>query len=277
MDIHRRSNQAGLEVQQRTAQIRAAARKGKTASEIAEAYGAPLKMVEQMLAPVADTRLADPAHLLNHGAMGTGLPPVDIQVYWVGFLTAAGRICGRGGSSALIVTLGHRSLEYMNVLMADLATPQVRHEFCRSSLIGWQLYIRDQSLCDALSRWGIPSEVHGDDPTVLDDFPVEFMAPFLRGYLDGNWVTPGTARSRSHDVVFHGTDATLSAINAMIHRGWRITPGTVVQRPPRAELRFSRPDERAILSRINTYTTRCRSQEEVGVDASRSASKRQYT
>ena len=258
MDIHRRSNQAGLEVQQRTAQIRAAARKGRTAPEIAEAYGAPLKMVEQLLAPVADTRLADPAHLLNHVAIGAGFPSADIQVYWVGFLTAASRICGRGGSSALIVTLGHRSLEYMKVLMADLATPQVRHEFCRSSLIGWQLYVRDQSLCEALVRWGIPSEVHGDDPTVLDDFPLEFMAPFLRGYLDGNWVTPGTARSRSHDLVFHGTNATLAAINAMIHRGWRIPAGVLVQRPPRAELRFSRQDERAILSRINTYTARCR-------------------
>lgn len=262
MDIHRRSNQAVVEVQQRTARIRAAARKGKTASEIAEAYGAPLKMVEQMLAPVADTRLGDPAHLMNHVATDAGFPPVDIQVYWVGFLTAAGRICGRGGSSALIVTLGHRSLEYMNVLMADLATPQVRHEFCRSSLIGWQLYIRDQSLCDALSRWGIPSEVHGDDPTVLDDFPLEFMAPFLRGYLDGNWATPGTARSRSHDLVFHGTNATLTAINAMIHRGWRIGLGVLKQRPPRAELKFSRQDERVIISRINTFTTRRRDQEE---------------
>ncbi len=258
MNIHRRLDQTLLEVRERNARIRAAARKGNTASEIAEAHGAPLKMVQQMLAPIADARLSDPAHLLNHVAIGAGLPPADIQVYWVGFLAAAGRIVGQGAPSALIVTLGHRSQEYMQVLLADLATPQVRHELCRSSLLGWQLYIRDRSLCDALVRWGISSEVHGDDPTVLDDFPLKFIAPFLRGYLDGNWVTPDTVRSRSQNLVFYGTEGVLIAIDAMIHRGWRIAPGVVTRRPPRAELRFSRQDERVILEHIQTYRTRAR-------------------
>ncbi|HKX19706.1 MAG TPA: hypothetical protein VJT33_17025 [bacterium] len=258
MNIHRRVNPTLLEVRERSARIRAAARKGKTASEIAEACGAPLKVVEQMLAPVADVRLSDPAHLVNHVAIGSGLSPADVQVYWVGFLTAAGRLCGQGGSSALIVTLGHRSHEYMHVLMADLATPQVRHELCRSSLLGWELYVRDRNLCDALLRWGVPSEVHGDDPAVLDDLPTEFIAPFLRGYLDGNWVTPGTARSRSRSLVFYGTEGVLAAINAMIHRGYRIAPGVVVRRPPRAELKFSQRDEHTLLNHIRTYTTRSR-------------------
>ncbi|HET7263444.1 MAG TPA: hypothetical protein VFL28_02155 [bacterium] len=258
MNIQRRFSQNLLEVRQRTVQIRSAARKGKNAAEIAQAFGTPLKIVEQMLVPVADARLSDPAQLLNHVAVDTGLPPADIQVYWVGFLTAAGRVVGQGASSALIVTLGHRSQEYMQILLADLATPQVRTESCRSSLLGWQLYIRDRSLCDALVRWGIPSEVHGDDPTVLEDFPLEFMAPFLRGYLDGNWTDPGVARSRSHSLVFRGTEPALAAINAMIHRGWRITSGEVTRRPPQAELRFSRRDERVILDHIQTYRTRSR-------------------
>jgi hypothetical protein len=260
VDIRRRPSDARLEVQQRTAQIRAAARKGKSAAEIAEACDAPLEAVEQLLAPVADARLSDPAHLLNHAATAVGLATADIQVYWVGFLTAAGRICGQGASSALIVTLGHRSPEYMRVFMADLATPQVRHEFCRSSLLGLQLYVRDRNLCDALLRWGIPSEIHGDDAALLDDVPTKFIAPFLRGYLDGNWVTPGTARSRSSRLVVYGTAAVLTAINAMVHRGWRIAPGVVTQRPPRAELRFSPQSEEAILNHIHAYTTRGRRQ-----------------
>jgi len=148
----------------------------------------------------------------------------------------------------------------MRVFMADLATPQVRHEFCRSSLLGWQLYVRDRNLCEAMLRWGIPSEIHGDDTTVLDDFPTEFIAPFLRGYLDGNWATPGAARSRSNRLVFYGTAAVLTAINAMIHRAWRIAPGVVTHRPPRAELRFSQQNEEAIVNQIHTYITRCRSQ-----------------
>ncbi len=260
MGIHGRLLDQGLlEVRQRTAQIRSAARKGKTAAEIAGTCGAPLKTVEQMLAPVADARLSDPAQLLNHVGVAAGLAAADIQVYWVGFLTAAGRICGQGGSSTLIVTLGHRSHAYMNVFLADLATPQVRHELCRSSLLGWQLYVRERHLCEALLRWGIPSEVHGDDPTVLDDLPTECVTPFLRGYLDGNWAPAGVPRSRSNHLVFYGTEAILAGINAMVHRCWRVDPGVVTCRPLRAELRFRPKDERVILAHIQTYTTRCRS------------------
>jgi hypothetical protein len=261
VDIRRRLvNAAALEARERTARIRAAARKGKTTAEIAEVYQFPLKMVEQILAPVADVRLSDPAHLLNNRAVAAGLPAADVQVYWVGFLTVAGRISGQGASFALIVTLGERSQEYMDTFMADLATPQVRSEFCRSSLLGWQLYVRDQGLCKALLPWGIPSELFGDDPTVLDDLPKEFIAPFLRGYLDGNGAALGANRPRSNGLVFYGTDAVLTAINAMIRRGWRINTGTVRPRPPRAELRFNRQDEETILSHIHTYTTRSRGQ-----------------
>jgi hypothetical protein len=258
--VRRRVLSQGLiEVQQRAVQIRSAARKGKTAAEIAKTCGAPLTTVQQMLAPVADARLSDPAHLLNHVGVAAGLAAPDIQVYWVGFLTAAGRICGQGASSALIVTLGDRSQDCVNVFLTDFATPQARHELCRSSLLGWQLYVRERHLCEALLRWGIPSEVHGDDPTVLDDLPPEFVTPFLRGYLDGNWTSASIPRSRSNRLVFYGTGAVLGGINAMVCRCWRVDPGKLTPRPPRAELRFSPSDERVILGHIQTYTTRCRS------------------
>ncbi|HEX2715805.1 MAG TPA: hypothetical protein VHM88_26780, partial [Candidatus Acidoferrales bacterium] len=117
-----------------------------------------------------------------------------------------------------------------------------------------------QGLCKALLPWGIPSELYGDDPTVLDDLPKEFIAPFLRGYLDGNLATPDVTRSRSNDLVFYGTEAVLAAINAMIHRGWQINTGVVTPRPPRAELRFNRQDDQAILNHIHAYTTRSRGQ-----------------
>jgi hypothetical protein len=257
--IHRRlPNHGLLEVRQRTAQIRSAARKGKTAAEIAETCGAPLKMVEQVLAPVVDARLSDPALLLNGVPAVPGLVAADIQVYWVGFLTSAGRICGQGPTSALVVTLGDRSQEYMHVFLADLATPQVRSELCRSSLVGWQLYVRDRNLCEALLRWGIPSDVYGDDPGVLDDLPAEVIAPFLRGYLDGSLPSPGGSRSRSGGLVLHGTEAVLAGINSMISRGWSVGPGVVTRRSARAELRFSRRDEAVILERIQTYRARSR-------------------
>ena len=258
MDTRRRPvNAAALEARERTWRVRAAARKGKTPQQIAAAGDYPLKLVEQILAPIADVRLSDPATLLNNGAVAAGLPPADVQMYWVGFLTAAGRICGQGASFALIITLGDRSQAHMNTFVEDLATPQVRNEYCQSSVLGWQLYVRDQSLCKALLRWGIPSDLHGDDPTVLEDLPKEFLAPFLRGYVDGNWAPPEAA-SRTNGLVLYGTDAILTAINTTVRRHWGIGSGTVTSRPPRADLKFNRQDGQTILTRSRAYTTRRR-------------------
>jgi hypothetical protein len=252
-------NAAALELRERTARIRSAARKGKTSTEIAEVYGFPLKVVDQILGPLADVRLSDPADLLNHRAVPAELPAADVQVYWVGFLTATGRICGQGGSSALIVTLGDRSQEHMDTFIADLTTPQGRNEFCRSSLLGWQLYVRDQNVCKALVRWGIRSDLHGEDLTVLDDLLTEFIAPFLRGYQDGSPALDA-ARSPAESLVFYGTEGVLAAINAMIRRGLRIDSGVVTPGSPRAELKFNRRDERAILHHIHSYNVRSRAQ-----------------
>lgn len=259
MDIRRgAATAATLELRERNARIRRAARKGKTTSEIAKTLDVPLKIVEQILAPIADARLSDPAHLLNNGAVAAGHSAADIQVYWVGFLTASGRLRGQGASSTLVVTLGDRSQKHMDVLMEDLATPQVRREFCRSSLLGWELYVRDQSLCNMLLRWGIPSELHGEDPGVLDDLPQAFVAPFLRGYLDGSRTTRGASRPRSNAFALYGTEPALTAINTMIRRTWRIESGKVTARPPAAELKFSRQDEQAILSHLQMYSVRVR-------------------
>jgi hypothetical protein len=259
VDSRRRPvNAAALEARERTWLIRAAARKGKTAAQIAEGNEFPLKMVEQVLAPIADVRLSDPAALLNKRPVAVGLPPADVQMYWVGFLTASGRICGQGASFALIITLGERSQEHINTFIEDLATPQVRNEYCRSSLLGWQLYVRDQSLCKALLRWGIPSDLHGDDPTVLEDLPKEFIAPFIHGYVDGNWAPPDRA-ARSNGVVLYGTEAILNSVNMVVEKGWGIDSGVVTPRAPRAELKFNRQDGQAILTRSRAYTARRRS------------------
>ena len=247
---------AELERRVQVAQIRAAARKGRTPREIADEQHLPLKMVQQVLTPVTDGRLSDPVPLLRTGTAADGLPPADVQVYWIGFLTAAGRICGQGTSFALIVTLGDRSKPYVDTLMADLTEPHVRHEFCQSSLLGWQLYIRDQTLCKALLPWGIASDVHGEDPSLLDDVPPDLAAPFLRGYLDGDWPAP---TGRRNGLVLHGSEPVLEKIAAMVKRHWRINGATITPQPPRAVLRFpGRGVDRRFLDRTGAYTSRFR-------------------
>jgi hypothetical protein len=107
-------------------------------------------------------------------------------------------------------------------------------------------------------RWGIPSDLHGDDPTVLEDLPKEFIPPFIHGYVDGNWAPPDRA-ARSNGVVLYGTEAILNSVNTMVDKGWGIDSGVVTPRPPRAELKFNRQDGQAILTRSRAYTARRRS------------------
>jgi hypothetical protein len=254
-------NAAALEVRERTWRILAAARKGKTAAQIADTGDYPLKLVQQVLAPIDDVRLGDPASVLNKRPAAPGLPPPDVQIYWVGFVAAAGRICGQGASFALILTLGTRAQAHMNLFVQDVATSQIRNEYCSSSLLGWQLYVRDQNLCKALLRWGIPSDLHGDDPTVLDDIPNEFTAPFLHGYLDGTWAAPGAAASRSSDPILYGTEGILSALNRMLKRACGVHSGAVTPCPPRWQLKFNRQDARVVLAHSRAYTGRHRTQD----------------
>jgi hypothetical protein len=247
---------ADLERRERIAQIRSASRKGRSPEAIADLCQIPIAMVEQVLRSVGDPRLSDPAHLLNARRAAPGLTPADVQMYWLGFLTAAGRIWGQGAAFTLVITLGDKKSQmYIKTIMADLADPYARSEFCQSSLHGWQLYIRDQSLCNALIPWGIPSDLHGEDPAVLDDLPEEFAAPFLRGYVDGNWPTRQTMDAA---LILQGSPAVLAGINAMVHRYWGVD-GCVVNGRPRAELRFPNPHHgQEILRRTAAYTSRMR-------------------
>ncbi len=186
------------------------------------------------------------------------MAPADVQLYWLGFLRAAGHIWGQGVTLTLVVTLGEESRDCIETLMADLATDHIPWEVCHSSLVGWQVYLRDQVLCKALVPWGIPSDVHGDDPTVLDDLPKEFVTPFIRGYVDANWMSRRSPTSRrGGTLTFRGTPAVLAGINSIIQRHWEVSGGVVTQKRDRAELRFSDPGAcRTILGRLDTFTSR---------------------
>jgi hypothetical protein len=256
--VQRPLSTADLEKRDRVVRIRAAARRGKTLAEIAALYQTTLETVRHILAAVADTRISDPVHLLHARRPAPGAMPADVQLYWVGFLTAAGRLCGQGAASTLIVTLGDRPQSDMDTFAADLASAHVRYEFCRSSLAGWQLYVRDQNLCKALIPWGIPSDLYGEDPELLDDLPEEFVIPFLRGYVDGN--QPGRGKTHNDSAsgfALYGTLATLTGINKMLERCWHVKTGTVTHGAHRATLRFPDQQTRAVVwDHVHAYPSR---------------------
>jgi hypothetical protein len=216
--------------------IRAAARKGLGATEIAELCQFPLAVVNRVLAPANYGRLSNPGEILTLRTVSPGHAPADVQLYWVGFLTAAGRISGQGQSIAVVVTLGDRAEKQIARFIQDITDPNVRQEYCHSSLLGWQVYLREPSLCHALILWGIPSDSHGEDPALLDDIPSDLIAPFLAGYLDGDW--PASTFPRSGRLVLHGSPDVLSAINRVLRRCWNISEGKITPQPPRAILRY---------------------------------------
>ena len=263
MNLRAPSEQA-LQWRERTGKIRTAARNGKSPEEIAELHQLPLAAVERILAPIDHPRISDPVRLLqNHGQV-PGTAPVDVQLYWLGFLTAAGRIWGQGRSLTLVVTLGQESRKYFETFMADITTDRIYSEFCRSSTVGWQVYLRDQGLCKALFPWGIPSDLHGEDSALLDDLPREFAIPFMSGYVDGNWPsTHSSPRLREASFTVRGTPEVLGRINAMVQRHWGVSGGIVTTQQERAALRFSDPAAcRTIHSQLSTYVSRFRTSSE---------------
>lgn len=256
----RAPNEQALEWRKRTAGFRSAARNGKSTEEIAELAQLPIAAVQRVLAPINHPRISDPVHLLRGHTMVPGTAPADVQLYWLGFLMIAGHIWGQGSSLALVVTLGEESRDYIATFVADITTDRIYCEFCYSSTVGWQVYLRDQGLCKALFPWGIPSDLHGDDSALLDDLPREFAIPFMRGYVDGNRSFASSSdRVRGDRFAVHGTPAILARINSMVQKYWGVSGRIVTSRHERAELRFSDPQAcRTIQSQLNTYTSRSR-------------------
>lgn len=259
MNLRAPSAQA-LEWRETTARLRSAARGGKSSKEIAELHQLTIAEVERVLAPIEHPRISDPIHLLQKHGQVPGTAPVDIQLYWLGFLMAAGYIRGQGRSLTLVVTLGEKSQEYIETLAADIANARLYCEFCHSSIVGWQAYLRDQSLCKALFPWGIPSDLYGDDSALLDDLPSEFAIPFMCGYVDGSWPSKHSSdRSRGDRFTVHGSPEVLARLNAIVLRHWGVSAGSVTVRQNRAQLQFSDPKAcRAIQSQLQTYVSRVR-------------------
>lgn len=238
-------------------QIRGAARKGSSPQEIAELTQLPIATVQRVLTVEDHPRVSDPARLLQARRDIPGMAPAHVQLYWLGFLTAAGHIYGQGSSLTLVVTLGEKSRAYIAAFLGDLSTEDMHFEVCRSSIVGKQAYIRDQSLCRALFPWGVPSDLHGQDPSVLDDLPEEFAVPFIRGYAEGDWPARWPRRGRmERPFILHGTPAVLAGINSMVQRFWAMSGGVVTPEAGRTELRFSDPEScRTLHGRLSMFVS----------------------
>lgn len=159
---------------------------GSSAEEIAAKHDMPAVTVQGFLRSSGKTcALLSPFEL-----RGVELPPnAAVQVYWLGYIAASGRVFGQNNLSTLILAIHPDDAPHIQTLLSDLVIGHPRCEFAESSLDGRQAYVRDRSLAEVLLQWGI-------GPTAEDgSVPIEFIPPalspdFVRGYLEGSRRVP---------------------------------------------------------------------------------------
>ncbi|MDR7537555.1 MAG: hypothetical protein QN183_14500 [Armatimonadota bacterium] len=159
---------------------------GLSAEEIAAKYNLPAPAVYRYLRS-------------THQACGlwrpydyrTAPPPADaaVQIYWLGYLTASGRVLGQGNAATLVLAIHPHDEPHVQTLVADLVRGHPRVEFADSSLEGRQAYVRDPVLAEVLLQWGLANSLAAASVS-LDYVPAALAPDFVRGYLEGSRRTP---------------------------------------------------------------------------------------
>lgn len=155
---------------------------GLSPLDIATKHGLPLIVVTRAVRRRANTRLPNPFHLRTEASNGTGA----IQLYWLGFIAAAGRLFQQGATPALVLTVDGRDVDHVRVLIEDLCAGHPSCEWCESNLDGLQAYIRDRDLAQMLAEWGAPGATLEDGSIPVELVPRRLLSHFVRGYLEGS-------------------------------------------------------------------------------------------
>lgn len=175
---------------------------GLAPHQIAAKHGLPLPAVLRIIRRRKDERLLNPFNLRQSAVRSRGAT----QLYWVGYIAAAGRLFLQGSVPTLVLTVDRRDTDHVTTMIDDLCTGHPTCEWCESSHDGLQAYVRDRELAQMLAEWGAP----GADPTE-GSVPVALIPPsllphFVRGYLEGGRGMPPFGRRHvpvSHAAVRH--------------------------------------------------------------------------
>ncbi len=137
-----------------------------------------------------DERLLNPFHLRQSAIRTHGAT----QLYWLGFIAAAGRLFLQGAAPTLVLAVDRRDANHVLTLVEDLCAGHPTCEWCESNHDGLQAYIRDRELAQMLAEWGAPGAdpTEGSVPVTL--IPTSLLPHFVRGYLEGGRRTPPFGR-----------------------------------------------------------------------------------
>jgi hypothetical protein len=155
---------------------------GTSAADIAVKHDLPAVTVQGFLRSSGKTC----ALLSPYELRGAELPPnAAVQIYWLGYIAASGRVFGQNNLSTLILAIHPDDVAHIQTLLADLVIGHPRCEFAESSLDGRQAYVRDRSLAEVLLQWGIGTSTE-DGSIPIEFIPSALWPDFVRGYLEGS-------------------------------------------------------------------------------------------
>ncbi|MDR7418880.1 MAG: hypothetical protein QN178_08200 [Armatimonadota bacterium] len=201
---------------------------GLSVEEIATKHNLSRFAVQTVLRPAAEpSGMASPFEFRHKGSP----PNAAVQVYWLGYITATGRIFGQSSQGTLVLAIHPLDEPHVQDLVRDLVTGHPRVEFADSNLKGRQAYIRDRQLAEVLLQWGISSTANSS--TLSFEFlPKDLVPDFVRGYLEGSRSTlpfgghadavpaPTSVRSLS----FEGSHALIAAFEQALRTASGIRP-----------------------------------------------------
>jgi len=125
------------------------------------------------------------ALLSPYDLRGTTLPAnAAVQVYWLGYIAASGRVFGQNNLSTLVLAIHPGDTAHIKTLLDDLVIGHPWCEFAESSLDGRQAYVRDPPLAEVLLQWGIAATP--EDGSIPTEFIPPLVPDFVRGYLEGS-------------------------------------------------------------------------------------------
>ena len=235
---------------------------GLTATEIATKHDLPPATVLGFLRARGETcTLVSPYSIQrNHSPT-----PAPVQVYWLGFIAAAGRVSGQSHLTTLVLHIHPGDAPHIQTLIQDLMIGHVTCEFADSSLYGRQAYVRDRQLAELLLQWGI-SATSEDGSIPVEFIPESLIGDFVRGYLEGSRYSPpfGGLRHRApsprslRSLALVGPAPLVEGLNRVLHSAWGTRGGVVrpFERFGLAQVVFPREDGIRVLERAYSRPSR---------------------
>jgi len=153
---------------------------GLSPSQIGVRHNLPPVAIQQFFRPRPNTTLPTPFELTKSQKS----PSLAIPLYWLGFITASGRVYFRSDQRTVVLSLDSGDLEFAQLMVRDLLRTHASYELCLSSHDGHQAYIRDRDMGEALLHWGVTTDPR-ETGLPVDYIPGVMLAHFLRGLVEG--------------------------------------------------------------------------------------------